>query len=112
MYKPDLIILSSVLQYLESPREVIKKICSLNCKYIVIDRTPTTSLQNDFIALQTVPKEIYNASYPSWMFSEEKLLSEFNNYQVEATFNSGFTNSINLNNQKVDWKGYILKIKS
>jgi hypothetical protein len=71
-----------------------------------------TSIHYDFISLQAVPKEIYNASYPSWMFSEEKLLGEFNNYQVEAEFNNGFTNSIILNNQKVDWKGYILKIKS
>ncbi len=112
MYKPDLIVLSSVLQYLEFPQDVIKKICSLNCKYIIIDRTPTTALQTDMIVVQSVPKEIYNASYPSWIFSEEKLLFEFINYQVEAVFNNGFTNSINLNNQKVDWNGYILKLKS
>jgi putative methyltransferase (TIGR04325 family) len=109
-FKPDLILLSSVLQYLEKPYDIVQKLCSLNVKYIIIDRTPMSSIEKDMITVQSVPEEIYNASYPSWIFSEKKFLNQFYNYGNEIKFNNGFTNSIVLNNHKVEWNGFILKL--
>jgi putative methyltransferase (TIGR04325 family) len=109
-FKPDLIILSAVLQYLEKPYETVQKLCSLNIKYIIVDRTPMSSIEKDMITIQSVPKDIYNASYPSWIFSEIFFLNQFYNYTNELKFNNGFTNSIVLNNHKVEWNGFILKL--
>lgn len=109
-YKPNLIILSSVLQYLEYPYELIQKLCSLNVDYIIIDRTPVSPNERDILTIQQVPKEIYDASYPSWIFSEKLFLSKFYNYESEIKFNNGFTKSIIHNNNKVEWSGFILKL--
>lgn len=108
--KPNLIILSSVLQYLENPYVIVQKLCSLNVDYIIIDRTPVSTNERDILTIQYVPKEIYNASYPSWIFSEKLLLSKFHNYLCEIKFNNGFTKSIIHNDVKVEWSGFILKL--
>jgi putative methyltransferase (TIGR04325 family) len=74
---PDVILLSSVLQYLEKPYVVIRDIISLDAASIVIDRTPIADFDRDVLTVQTVPASIYRASYPCWIFSRRKLISAF-----------------------------------
>ena len=70
--KVDVIFLSSVLQYLEKPNEVLKQLSESNVDYILIDRTPFIENQNDRLTVQLVPESIYKASYPAWFFSNQK----------------------------------------
>lgn len=108
---PNVIILGSVLQYLENPYSYINDLCNLNCNYIIIDRTPVcTSYLTDRLTVQNVPKEIYNASYPCWIFSENKLINSFNKYERISSFNSTIEKSIRLDNNIIEFKGYILKL--
>lgn len=80
---PDVILLSSVLQYLENPYAVIGDIISLGAESIVIDRTPIADFDYDVLTVQTVPPSIYSASYPCWIFARRKLKSAFlNGYSV------------------------------
>ena len=44
----------------------------LPCDYIIIDRTPFWSGHTDRLCVQTVPPNIYPASYPSWIFSRQR----------------------------------------
>jgi putative methyltransferase (TIGR04325 family) len=74
---PDVILLSSVLQYLENPYAVIGKIISLDAASIMIDRTPIADFDRDVLTVQTVPVSIYRANYPCWIFSRRKLISAF-----------------------------------
>jgi putative methyltransferase (TIGR04325 family) len=69
----DIILLSSVLQYLESPFDLLNRIKSKKIKYIIIDRTPFTKGQ-DRITIQKVHPKLYNASYPCWFFNKTKFL--------------------------------------
>ncbi len=68
----DVVFLSSVLAYLESPYDVLTALASENVPYILIDRTPFISSRRDRLTIQHVPSSIYKAIYPAWFFSREK----------------------------------------
>jgi putative methyltransferase (TIGR04325 family) len=68
---PQIVLLNSVLQYLDTPYEIIKSIEKLPIDYLLIERTPIADLPKDRITKQIVPNYIYKASYPSWIFSEK-----------------------------------------
>lgn len=73
----DVALLSSVLQYLPEPYELVKRIAASATRHVVIDRTPCSGLARDVLTVQTVPPQIYPASYPCWIFSRQRLLAAF-----------------------------------
>lgn len=82
LMRPNVALLSSVLQYIQSPLDIIKSFINTDIEYIIIDRTPFSSLDNkNWLCVQHVSPEIYQASYPCWIFSEswfkKSLLGEF-----------------------------------
>jgi putative methyltransferase (TIGR04325 family) len=69
---PDLVLLSSVLQYLEAPWSVLERLASLPASVWLITRTPfADALASDTLVVQHVPATIYPASYPAWIFSPD-----------------------------------------
>ena len=70
--KPNVILLSSVLQYLESPTEIVKKLSTAGAVCLIVDRTPFSAHHKNKILVQRVPSSIYAASYPMWIFSHQK----------------------------------------
>ena len=77
--KPNVMLFSSVLQYIKDPYELLKLAMGTEVQYIVIDRTQFSALNRDWLSVQSVPPEIYSASYPCWIFSESnfrRFLSE------------------------------------
>ena len=72
----DVILCSSVLQYLENPYEILSNLVRVGVQYILIDRTPFIVGDNDRLTVQHVPPSIYPASYPAWFFSEQRFLNE------------------------------------
>jgi putative methyltransferase (TIGR04325 family) len=70
--KPNVIILSSVLQYLESPSDILDEINKVGAKCLILDRTPFYDGDKDRLIVQNVPSAIYSASYPMWIFSRKK----------------------------------------
>ena len=72
--KPDVVLLSSVLQYLPDPYAVLEELGALQAS-LVIDRTPCSESGRDLLCVQTVPARIYQGSYPCWVFSRVKLES-------------------------------------
>jgi len=77
--QPNVILLSSVLQYLESPIDLISALNKVGALCLVVDRTPFTLHEQDKLIIQKVPASIYSASYPMWIFSLskfEKLLTK------------------------------------
>lgn len=71
--QPNVILLSSVLQYLESPDAVIGELNRLGATCLIIDRTPFSLRGGDILAIQNVPGSIYEASYPMWIFSQSRI---------------------------------------
>ena len=74
--RPNVILLSSVIQYLKSPNEILNLLKIVNADCLLIDRTPFSELDTDKLVVQNVPASIYKASYPMWIFSRSKFESE------------------------------------
>ena len=67
---PDLVLISSVLQYLPDPWSALARLSALPAETWLITRTPfTDTLATDTIVVQHVPAAIYRASYSAWVFS-------------------------------------------
>jgi putative methyltransferase (TIGR04325 family) len=73
---PNIVLLSSVFHYLEKPFEILQELIDINPDLIIINKTPFYDGLNDFILRQNVPKFIYSASYPMWVFAEDKFLTK------------------------------------
>ena len=73
--KIDLVILSSVLHYLEFPDYLLDKISKKKIENLIISRTPFHDNQ-DTIKIQEVPKNIYKASYPVRIFNKRKFIKK------------------------------------
>lgn len=109
-HKPNVLLLSGVLQYLEEPYKWLDRLLKLEIPYIIIDRTAFSDLNTDLLTIQNVPKFIYEASYPSWFFSKEKFVKVLKNYEIILEFKSDFEiNTVINNNMAVYWQGFLLK---
>lgn len=105
------ILFSAVIQYLEKPHDLIKKILNFNFEYIIIDRIGVLNIGEDRLTVQKVSPRIYNASYPCWFFNEEKFLGMFmKKYTLITDFSAEKGSVINLGNATAGWKGYIFKL--
>ncbi|MCS4225212.1 methyltransferase, TIGR04325 family [Sphingobacterium sp. BIGb0165] len=82
------VLLSSVVQYLEKPHEFLSYLAGLSVEYILFDRTAFTVEGPDRLTLQRVPPFIYDASYPAWFFNETKFLNHFGDYEIQTEFTS------------------------
>jgi len=71
---PALILVSSVLQYLEQPHSALDRLLQRRASHLVFDRTPMSARAEDRLCIQQVPKSIYDASYPCWVLSRPNLL--------------------------------------
>jgi putative methyltransferase (TIGR04325 family) len=111
-HKPDVLVLSGVLQYLEKPYEWIEKFIALKIPYIIIDRTTLVKSERDILTVQNVPEGIYKASYPAWFFNIDRFIEQFKNYATLASFDTHQGVVIHLENGLTStYKGYILKYR-
>jgi putative methyltransferase (TIGR04325 family) len=109
----EIVLLSSVLQYIEDYVKVIKSISETSASYILIDRTPIINGSKSRIVKQVVPEEIYPTSYPMHIFEYEELISHFVDYDVVFDFYSYCDpHFLTLEDGiSVSWKGILLKLK-
>jgi putative methyltransferase (TIGR04325 family) len=77
---PNVILLSSVLQYLEKPYDLFERLSRSSANLMIIDRTPFKAGNDDRIFIQKVPKNIYDASYPMWVLSKSNFMSMANKH--------------------------------
>lgn len=85
---PNVLLLSSVLSYLEDVDRMLAEMLDSNFQYIIIDKTHFVTEGDDRITVQRVPSWIYEASYPCRFFNEKKLLDLFaaSGYELVAAF--------------------------
>ena len=68
----DVILLSSVLQYLPEPYVWLERFADTEVHWLLLDRTPFIERDRDRLTVQHVPPSIYPASYPAWFFSRKR----------------------------------------
>lgn len=85
---PDIVLFSSSIQYLEKPYQYLQKILDQRVKFVVFDRTSfSEDMGRDTVAVQKVPPQIYQASYPCWFFDKPAFIKFFSpTYKLLAEF--------------------------
>lgn len=105
----NILIFSSVLQYLEEPFIFLKQmLLKYNFDYILIDRTPFIQSSKNRITIQKVNPLIYEASYPCWFFNEKEFIDIFADmYNIVSDFNALDCSNL----KRTYYKGFIFKLK-
>ena len=105
--RPNVVLMSSVLQYLEEPFSVLKTLSKTEVSTIVIDRVPfLKNGSSSSVKIQHVPAEIYVANYPCWFFSRNEFIREMSdlNYDIVEQFDS-----LDKLSNKATWQGLIFE---
>ena len=103
--KPNVLLVSSVLQYLENPYEMINIFVTSKIKWIIVDRTPFWCEDYDKLGIQRIDLRIFDASYPMWVFSLFKfkeILRRAATFEEFESFENGLFGLM--------WKGFIIKV--
>lgn len=106
---PNVVLLSSVLQYLPEPCLILSELMQSKISYLLIDRTPFSDSLHDAITLQHVPPSIYPASYPCRIFSKPELVKMISNqFEIVAEFASDDRSAV-AGRLKFDFGGMICR---
>ncbi len=107
--KPNVVLLSSVLQYLQDPYVILDELLANEIPYVIIDHTPFSKSDGDRITVQHVPTAIYDASYPCRIFGNRSLLRVVEGrYEVLAQFDSNYGSAVS-NGKELIYRGMILR---
>lgn len=110
--KPNCLIMSGVLPYLENDLEILDNLLMHKPKYIYLDRTATINLSEDIISIHYVPPSIYDASYPVRLLSYPSLVKRLEqNYSVIFEFKSEIDDDFIFEGIRVQHLGLFLKLK-
>lgn len=105
--KPGVLLFSCVLQYLESPYQVLKSHFAYSPKFIIVDNMPFLET-GQRITIQKVPPEIYPASYPCWLLNKYEFTKFFEpHYEMVADFKSDLW--IRVNSEIIPYEGFIFR---
>ena len=109
--QPNVLLLSSVLQYLRSPYEALADLLGAAIPFVIVERTAFHSGDRDRLTVQHVPKRIYCASYPAWFLSESTFRSIFEKrYDLICEYPA--SDAYKLKNGEVFLKGFQYQLKS
>jgi putative methyltransferase (TIGR04325 family) len=107
---PDVVLLSSVLQYLDDPFAFLAEIDRRAPPYILVDRTPVLDAGAERIVVQTVPPSIYPATYACRLFAPgaiEAALSE--HYDVRYRYEVHIGTTIDVEDSRARYRGCFLE---
>lgn len=77
--RPDVLLISGVIGYVESPWETLDELLNAgDWKVVIVDRTllHPTALR-DRLVVQKLPLTLYRASYPAWILRRGRMLEAF-----------------------------------
>jgi putative methyltransferase (TIGR04325 family) len=103
--KPDVVLLSGVLQSLKEPEKLLDEVTGLGINNILIDRTSfTADGARKRLFVQHVPERIYKASYPIWLFNESEFVWSITSrgYELVESFDA-----LDKLDDRGIWKGFV-----
>lgn len=84
---PDLVVLSSVLQYVPEPWALLDAVLDLRAPWVLIDRLPLLASGPDRLTVEHVPPKVGAATYPAWFLAEPTLLARVQrSYRLRERF--------------------------
>jgi putative methyltransferase (TIGR04325 family) len=106
--RPQVLLLSGVMQCLPEPYVVLEDLIRQGFNYIVVDRTAFLRAGRDRLTLEHVPAWIYPAVYPSWFLSEKRFLGFFaGHYDLLASFRA--LDTLHPDGGEADYKGFLFR---
>jgi len=108
---PNIAVLSGVLQYVPDPDAVLDQIRAKRVPYIFVNRTPVARGDRQ-ILVQVVPRRIYPASYPSWVFEDQFIERHCVDYAILAAFDSSGDPRVRRRGTTISFRGWLLKHKT
>lgn len=109
---PNVILLSSVLQYLSNPAEILRELQATPAHTVILDRTPMSEAAINVPCVQVVPQHIYSGSYPAWVFSRDWLRSQLTGWEILAEFDGIEPDGQTEKGVRFAWDGLIARRKS
>jgi putative methyltransferase (TIGR04325 family) len=105
----NVVLLSSVLQYLDFSNDLINEIAEFSPQYIIVERTPVSDRYR--IWIETVHEPIYEATYPCCVFEEKELINIFErkNYKLIDSWKSLVDGDEKVENFEVFFKSFVFK---
>lgn len=85
---PDVILFSSVLQYLDHPSAVIAEALTIAPRMIIVDRTPVSALPDEQFTVQYVPADIFKARLAFRIFGDGQIDAMLSGYRRTFTFDT------------------------
>lgn len=110
--KPTVCLLSSSLQYLPHPETLLTSLFGYELDCIILDRIPTQDTGQHLIGVEHVPKQIYNASYPVWLFSYARLLSLCQAHYASVLPIECSEYPLSFQKHRIEYRGLILRSRS
>ena len=106
--KPNLILLSSVVNYIKDPFQLLNTLSALSVAHMIIERIPFIEGEADRLTVQRVSPKIYDATYPCWFFGKRKFM-EFiqKQFNIQEEYDCGIKLNI-----RSEVKGLILTPKN
>ena len=109
--RPNVLLLSSVLQYLHAPYAFLQSVLKESIPYVIIERTAFNCSGVDRLTVQHVPARLYNGSYPAWFLSEASLRKAFaDDYDLVCEYEAN--EFLHPENGKAVFKGFQFHRKS
>lgn len=106
--RPDVLLVSSVLQYLPTPHSTLEKMLEHEFAYVVLDRTALTAGPRDRLTIQKNPDSISPASYPAWFLKEEGLRNIFRE-RYRLVYDFPGHDRVLINGPRVYFHGYVFE---
>lgn len=108
--KPNVLLLSGVIQYLPKPYEFLDDVLRHGFDYVMIDRTAFMRDGRERLTVEQVPEWIYKASYPAWFLSRKVFMEKFHaRYDLLAEFDA--LDATQPEGGEADYKGFIFERK-
>lgn len=73
----QVILLSSVLPYLEDPHALLREVAAWGAPHVIVDRTPFVTGGRDRLAVQSAPPDLGGGRYPCWLFDRAGVTTAF-----------------------------------
>lgn len=77
----DIVLMSSVLQYIPDYKDVLKQILDMQPLGVILERTPVGKRER--IVMEKIKEPIYNADYPARLLCEDDLVSYIEKFGYE-----------------------------
>ena len=109
--RPNVLLLSGVLQYLPDPYSFLNDLLDRDIPNVIATRTAFHEPSRDRLTIQHVPPSLYDATYPAWFLDESRFLKLFNDgFRLTCCYKCD--ERVQLEGGKAIFKGFQFQRKS